>query len=218
MSDKITFSNLAILYELNNMEFKKKLGLFPEDLRYYVILASSIVGAENSKRLKEMPKEIAENSEGFVERMLELSSLTPDETFRGILESYLIETLKDELRFNCLNCMEFNKCLDINSQNIGELFQRRVFGEETEELKKDIKTEIKKALKITPYIDTDDAPSLCKNFTHNYSCTSVGGVLGRYAEIAATLRSDFGIDYAKIQQQLIDINMEFFEKSKRLTS
>ncbi len=215
MYDKKTLSNLAVLYELNDREFKRKLTLFPEELRYYVVLASSIIGAENSKRVKETPKEVVENSKGFVEKMLELSTLTPDDAFRGILETYLIETLKDELRFNCPNCMEFNRCIDMESGPVGELFQRRVYGEETDELKKEIKSEIDKILKKAPYIDTDDAPAFCRNFTHNYSSSSLGEILGRYADIAASLRNDFGIDYEKIQQQMIALNMEFYEKSRR---
>ncbi len=212
------YSKVAILYELNNREFNKKLALFSEELRYYVILASSIIGMENSKRLKETPLEIVKNSEGFVEKMLELSSIKPDDTFRDIIETYLIETLKDELRFNCLNCIEFNKCIDTSSLIIGELFQKRVYGEETDEIRKEIKAEIEKALKNAPYIDNDNAQALCKNFVHSYSYTTVGEVFGRYADIAATLVNDFGIDYVKIQRQMIDLNMEFYEKSKRYIS
>lgn len=215
MSDRMTYSNIAVLYELNKREFNRKLALFPEELRYYVVLASSIVGNENSKRLKEIPPAVAENSKGFVEKMLELSSITPDSKFRGILETYLIEALKDELRFNCPNCMEFKNCINTDNRIIGELFQKRVYGEETDELKKEIRAEIEKALKNAPYIETDDAPAFCKNFIHSYSYTTVGEVFGRYSDIAATLVKDFGIDYIKIQQQMINLNMEFYEKSKR---
>lgn len=215
MIDKQTFANLAILYELNKIEFERKLALYPETLRYYVLLASSIIGTENSKRLNEMPQELIHNNEEFVRKMLELSSITPDDAFRGILENYLIETLKDELRFNCLNCKEFRNCLDIkNQEEIGELFYRRVQGEETEELKREIRDKIYDIFKKIPYINTDNAAKMCLNFVHNYSCESIGQVFGRYADIAVALRGDFGIDYAKIQQSIIALNMEFYEKSK----
>ncbi|MEW6117121.1 MAG: hypothetical protein AB1553_09505 [Nitrospirota bacterium] len=217
MSDRITFSQLAILYELNDRELKRKLTEFPEELHYYVILASSIIGAENSKRVKETPPEVIQSSEEFASKLMELTSAIPDTTFRNILETCLIETLKDELRFNCPNCRDFNRCLDLEHLPVGDLFQRRVQGEETEGLKKEISAQIAGALKKTPHIATDEAHLLCRDFVHNYSSTSVGGVFGRYADIAAALRQDFGIDYAKIQQQMVELNMQFFEKSKRHT-
>ncbi len=215
MSDKQIFSNLAILYELNKIEFERKLAIFPESLRYYVVLASSIIGTENSKRLNETPQKLIDNSEEFVKKMLELSTTIPDVAFRDILENYLIETLKDELRFNCLNCREFKNCLDIENQDeIGELFHRRVLGEETDELKQEIREKIQNALKKIPHINADDASRLCLHFIHNYTCESIGKVFGRYADIATKLRNDFGINYVKIQRSLIALNMEFFEKNK----
>lgn len=217
MSDKKTFAQLAVMYELNTRELKKKFALFPEELRYYGILAGSIIGAENAKRVRETPRAVVENSEGFVSKLLEMTGPDAGGTFTRVLETFLVETLKDELRFNCLNCRDFTRCLDIEHLPAGELFQRRVQGEETEALKKEISALIDSALEKTPHVHTDEAHLLCRDFVHNYSCTSVGEVFGRYAEIAAALRQDYGIDYAKIQQQMIDLNMQFCEKSRRHT-
>ncbi|MCL5062527.1 MAG: hypothetical protein M0Z70_14980 [Nitrospiraceae bacterium] len=213
MSDNKTFSLYAILYELNEREFQRKLHMFPEDLRYYAILAGSIIGSENSKRIKEAPKGIIEDGEEFVSKLLELKSPEKDGVFREILETYLIETLKDELRFCCPNCLNFNKCLGIENLSVGELFKRRANGEETDEIKRDIKIQIENALQKTPHINTDEAHKLCKDFIHQYNTSNIGEVFGRYADIAAKLQNDYGIDYRKIQQQMVAINMEFYEKS-----
>lgn len=215
MSDNRTFSLYAILYELNDREFQRKLQMFPEDLRYYVILAGSIIGSENSKRIKETPEGIVEDAEEFVLKLLELKCHETGGVFREILEKYLIETLKDELRFCCQNCRNFNKCLEIENLSVGELFKRRVKGEETDEIKKDIKLQVENALLDTPYIDTDEAHKLCKDFIHQYSISSIGEVFGRYADIAATLQKDFGIDYREIQQHMVSINMDFYAKSAK---
>lgn len=187
--------------------------MFPEDLRYYAILAGSIIGSENSKRIKEAPKGIIEDGEAFVSKLLELKGPEKDGVFREILETYLIETLKDELRFCCPNCLNFNKCLGIENLSVGELFKRRANGEETDEIKRDIKIQIENALQKTPHINTDEAHKLCKDFIHQYNTSNIGEVFGRYADIAAKLQNDYGIDYRKIQQQMVSINMEFYEKS-----
>lgn len=218
MADEAAFTHLAILCELNDREFKKKLALFPEELRYYVILASSIVGAENSKRVQETPQAVVADSAGFVERLLEVAGAGPDEAFRTVLETYLIETLKDELRFNCPNCRGFNACLGVeNLTAIGELFRRRVQGDETEELKAEIKALINEALKKTPHLNTDEAPLKCRDFVHHYSSRSVAELFGRYADIGAALRREYGLDYAALQQRIIALNMEFHKKSSRHT-
>ena len=214
MADNKTFSYYAVLYELNNREFKKKLDLFPEELRYYAMLANGIIGSENAKRLKETPEAIVKNSREFVEKLLGQASPETDEVFRRMLETYLIETLKDELRCCCLNCADFNSCLDMENPAIGLLFQRRVNGEETDELKREISLQVEKALRHTPYINTDKAHKLCKDFRHQYSSSNIGEVFGRYSDIAAGLRMSFGIDYRKIQQEIISINMEFCKKFK----
>ena len=207
-----------IPYEPNDREFQRKLHMFPEDLRYYVILAGSIIGSENSKRIKETPEGIVEDAEGFVSKLLELKGPETDGAFKGILEKYPIETLNDELRFCCPNCRNFNKCLEIENLSIGELFKRRVNGEETDEIKKDIKLQVENALRDTPYIDTDEAHKLCKDFIYQYSISNIGEVFGRYADIAATLQKDFGIDYREVQQQMVAINMDFYSKSAEQNS
>lgn len=187
--------------------------MFPEDLRYYVILAGSVIGSENSKRIKEAPEGIIEDGEEFVSKLLKLKSPEKDGAFREILETYLIETLKDELRFCCPNCLNFNKCLGIENLSVGELFKRRANGEETDEIKRDIKIQIENALQKTPYINTDEAHKLCRDFIHQYNTSDIGEVFGRYADIAAKLQNYYGIDYKKIQQQMVSINMKFYEKS-----
>lgn len=209
----MTYTSYAILYELNSREFRRKLALFPEEIRYYVILASGIIGAENARRVKEIPGKVVEDGNEFVSRLLDVGNPGEDETFRTVLESYLIETIKDELSHSCANCSSFSECLDMENLSVGELFRRRANGEETEELKREIEMQIEKALKGTPYIDTDSAHTLCPDFRHQYSVSDIGEVFGRYSDIAASLKESFGIDYRKIQAEMISINMEFFSKS-----
>src|SRR3990172_3091363 len=103
MPDTKTYSSFAVLYELNNREFKRKLGLFPAELRYYVVLANSIIGAENAKRVEETPEAVVEDGREFVSKLLEVAAPEQDDAFRDILETYLIETMKDELRYCCPN-------------------------------------------------------------------------------------------------------------------
>ncbi|MCL4457314.1 MAG: hypothetical protein M1147_10925 [Nitrospirae bacterium] len=214
MADHKTFSSYAVLYELNNRELKRKLDLFPEELRYYAVLANGIIGSENAKRLKETPEAVVEDSREFVEKLLGMASPETDDAFKEMLETYLIETLKDELRCCCSNCANFNSCLDMENLPVGLLFQRRVNGEETDELKREISLQIENALQRTPYINTDNAHKLCKDFRHQYSSSDIGEVFGRYSDIAAGLQVSFGIDYKNIQQEMISINMEFCEKDK----
>jgi hypothetical protein len=213
MSETRTYSLFAVSYELNKREFRRKLDLFPEEMRYYVILANSIIGSENAKRVAETPEAVVEDSREFVEKLLSLVSPGADDGFRGVAETYLIETMKDELRFSCPNCENFSKCLDLENLTVGLLFKRRANGEETEEIRREIALQVDRALKNTPYIDTDMAHELCKDFRHQYRASGVGDVFGRYSDIAAELHKSFGLDYGKIQKEMIGINMEFCEKS-----
>jgi hypothetical protein len=213
MSEITKYSFFAVSYELNKREFRRKLGLFPEEMRYYVILANSIIGSENAKRVAETPEAVVEDSREFVEKLLSLVHPEADDGFREVAETYLIETIKDELRFSCPNCENFSKCLDLENLTVGLLFRRRANGEETEELKREITLQVDQALKRTPYIDTDRAYELCKDFRHQYRASDIGDVFGRYSDIAAELHKSFGLDYRKIQKEMIDINMEFWEKS-----
>lgn len=212
MPDRNKYSSYAIMYELNNREFRKKLALFPEELRYYVILANSIIGAENAKRVAGTPEAVIKDGEEFVAKLLSMVDPEEDAAFREVLETYLVETMKDELRCCCSNCARFYECLDIGNLTVGGLFERRVNGEETEELKQEISRQIDAATSRTPYVDTDKAHLLCKDFRHQYSASCIGEVFGRYAEIAAAIQVSFGIDYRKIQQKMVLLNMEFCEK------
>ena len=216
MTGNSTYSLLAVLRELNNIEFMRKLNSFPENLRYYVILSGGIVGAEMSKRVGETPEAVVRDGGAFVSDMIDVAGPGDDEAFKGILESYLVETLKDELRFCCMNCGNFNKCLDIDNLQVGELFQRRVNGEETEELKCEISAQIKTALARLPYLDVSDAHKSCGGFIHQYSVSSIGEVFGRYSEIAAALQQKYGIDRRTVLHQMVSVNMEFYEKSSEL--
>jgi hypothetical protein len=213
MSEIERYSFFAVSYELNKREFRRKLGLFPGEMRYYVILANSIIGSENAKRVVETPEAVVEDSRKFVEKLLSLVNPEADDGFRGVAETYLIETIKDELKFACQNCENFSKCLDLENLTVGLLFKRRANGEETEELKREIALQVDHALKRTPYVDTDRAHELCKDFRHQYGASGIGEVFGRYSDIAAELHKSFGLDYRKIQQEMIEINMEFCEKS-----
>ena len=211
-ADYKLYALLAVLHEINRRELKNKLALFPEDLHVQVTVASGIVGSENAKRIRETPAGVTENSEKFVSKLLEVTSLEDSDSFREVLVTYLVDTLRDELKFSCLNCSLFNKCIDIENLSVGELFHRRVYGEETAELRENISREIEKALQNTPYIATDDSQKLCKDFTHQYNISNVGELFGRYADIAADLQRRYGLDYRKFLQQMVSLNMVFFEK------
>jgi len=214
-ADKRLYSLLAILHEINRRELKNKLALVPEELHYYVTVASSIVGSENAKRIRETPAGVSENSEEFVSKLLEITSFEDSDAFREVLGSYLVETLRGELAFSCLNCILFEKCLDVENLSVGELFRRRVNGEETPELRDDISSEVEEALRNTPYIATGEAHRLCRNFVHQYNISNVGEVFGRYADIAASLHRQYGLDYRKFLQQIVSLNMSFFEASNK---
>ncbi len=203
---------MAILHEINRREFKNKLSRFPEELHYFVTVASSIIGAENAKRIRETPAGVTENSEEFVAKLLEITSFEESDAFREVLETCLVETLKDELKFCCLNCTRLNSCLDVENLSVGELFLRRVHGEETDSLRKDISREVADALQNTPYVASEEAHRLCKDFIHQYNVSNVGEVFGRYADIAVALQSQYGLDYKKFLQDMVSVNMAFFEK------
>src|SRR5512135_1911756 len=132
MSDTKKYSFFAVSYELNRREFRRKLGLFPDEMRYYVILANSIIGTENARRVPETPEAVAEDSREFTAKLLSLVTPGEDDGFREVAETYLIETMKDELRFNCPNCENFGRCLDLENLTVGQLFKRRAHGEETD--------------------------------------------------------------------------------------
>lgn len=214
MNDNITFAYYAVLCELNSREFMRKIDLFTKELRYYVILANSIIGAANAKRVKETPETVVEDGKEFVSKLLSMANPEKDEKFREVLETYLIESMKDELRFCCANCALFNECAGIGNSSLGALFKRRVQGEETMSLKNEISHLVEKALENTPYLDTDEADRLCKNFRHQYHDSELGEFFGRYSDIAAELRDSYGIDYKKIQREMIALNMAFCGKGK----
>lgn len=212
MSDHKMFSLLAILKEVNDREFRKKISVFPEDLRYYATIAGSIIGFENSKRVRETPPGVMERSEEFVSRLLDIVKLDPDDTFREMLETCLIDSLKDELRFCCFNCTRFSGCLELDSLSVGELFRRRTRGEESDSLREEIARQVEAALRKTPYAESDEAYKHCKQFIHQYRTSTVGELFARYTDIAAALRRQFGIKYERILEEIVSINMAFYGK------
>lgn len=214
MSEMKQYSFFAVSRELNRREFKRKLGLFPEEMRYYVILANSVIGSENAKRVVGIPEAVVEDSREFTAKLLSLVTPGEDDGFREVAETYLIETMKEELRFSCPNCENFSRCLDLENLTVGPLFMRCANGGETAEMKNEISLQVDRALKKTPHIDTDAAHELCKDFKHQCRVSDIGEVFGRYADIAAELQKTFGLDYRKIQKKMIEVNMEFCEKSK----
>ena len=213
MTDNRTYASLAVMHELNAREFRRKLGLFPEEMRYYVILANSIIGAENAKRVEETPEAVVRDGDEFVTKLLGMAHPEQNAAFREILETYLVETMKDELRYSCPNCSNFEACLDLDHSSVGDLFSRRVGGEETDELRNEIVAQIDRALEGAPHIHAANTHVLCKGFTHQCTVSRIGEVFNRYADIAAGLQEAYGIDYRKIQQAMISINMDFIQKS-----
>lgn len=213
MTDTRRYSSYAVLRELSSRELKRRLGLFPPEMRYYAILASSIIGAENAKRVEETPEAVMKDSREFVEQLFEVANPAGDEAFRGILETCLIEAIKDELRYYCPNCANFTTCLDIENLSVGLLFQKCVEEGETDELKNSIALEVAEALKNTPHMETENAHVLCRDFRHHYLVSGLGEIFSRYSRIAGEFRDSFGIDYRKIQQEMISLNLEFYERS-----
>jgi hypothetical protein len=161
----------------------------------------------------ETPEAVVEDGREFVAKLLGLLSPEPGDGFSEILETYLIETMKDELRNCCPNCENFGTCLDLDNLAVGPLFERQAHGEETDEIKREIAILLESALLRTPHIDTDRAHELCKDFNHQYPASRLGEVFGTYSGIAAELRDAFGIDYEKIQQKMIAMNLDFLGKS-----
>lgn len=211
-SDEKTFSLLAILQEINDREFKKRLEELPQELHYFAVVAGSIIGAANSKRIPETPAGVAEQSEAFVADLLNAAPVDAEGPFREVLEAFIVKTLESELRFCCSNCRNFEKCLDVENISVGRLFKKRVLGDETPETRKEISLQVEKALRNTPHTDSDEAHLLCDRFIHQYTASNVGDVFGRYASIASELSEKFGIDYRAFQQKMIAINTSFFEK------
>lgn len=209
MKPHYSYSQLAVLMELNDRESRRKRELFPEELRYFAMLAGSIVGAELAQRVPETPDAVVQQSESFVRHLTELAPPADDGVFQEILATYLIETLKDELRFCCANCRRFDVCLDTPNLALGELFRKRVEGEDTENLRAEISQQIDDALTRTPFLTVEIADELCPDFIHSYAAGALGGIIGRYADIASSLRERYGIDYRKVQEQLVTMNIEF---------
>jgi len=213
MNELQTYTRYAILHELNGREFREKLDRYPQDQHFMVMLANSIIGSENARRIEETPHNIVQDSEAFVEKLMQITDHEKEDLFRQILQTHLIETLKDELRFSCPNCRNFHKCTDVVNLNIGELFKQRVEGDETEELKKEIKSTVDIALENTPYLDSEEAHMKCSDFRHQYGLSGLGEVFRRYLDIAADFQKRFGIDYRSIQLRIIEINMDFERKA-----
>lgn len=212
MTEMRTYASYAVLQELNRREFRRKLELFPAELRHYVILSEGIIGAANAKRIEETPASVVRDGEDFAAELLEMVNPGQDASFREVLETCLINTMKSELRFCCVNCSNFDHCIDLENLGVGHLFKERSEGHDSEELKKEIAERIDHALQKTPYLEENDAQSLCKDFRHHTTASSIGGIFNRYADIAAELQLSLGIDYRKIQQEMISLNMDFYAK------
>ena len=212
MTDKKVYSIYAVLCELNDREFRKRLDIYPAELRFYVVLANSIIGLENARRVEETPEAVVKDAEEFVLKLLTMANPGDDGAFRDVLETYLLETMKGELRYCCDNCANFISCLDLGNSPLGDLFERRVNGEDTAMIREEIAFHVANALKNALYLETDRAHVLCRDFRHQYSDSNVGLVFGRYSDIAMELQNSFGIDYRKIQKAMIAINMEFCER------
>ena len=207
-----TYASYAVLQELNRREFRRKLGLFPAEQRHFVILSEGIIGAANARRVEETPEAVVRDSEDFAAELLEMIDPGQDASFREVLEACLIETIKGELRFCCPNCSNFGACIGLDDLSVGRLFRDRVEGQDSEELKKEIAGRIGHALQKTPHLEADSAQLLCGDFRHQHRSSSIGSVFNRYADIAAELQLSFGIDYRKIQQEMISLNMDFYAK------
>ncbi|MBI5847352.1 MAG: hypothetical protein HZB31_05280 [Nitrospirae bacterium] len=216
MEELKTYSSYAVFQELNRREFRKMLALFPDELRHYVIASAGIIGAENAKRVAETPEAVVKDGADFAAQMLAIVNPGQDEAFRRVLETYLVYTMKGELRYCCSNCSNFNICIDLANLalSVGHLFKKQSEGQDSDELKREIALQLDSAFQRTPYLETDKAQLLCKEFRHQYTASSIGDVFNRYADIAAELQHSFGLDYRKIQQEIIALNMEFYAKSE----
>jgi hypothetical protein len=206
-------SLLAILHELNDREFKRKLALYPAELRFYVILAGGIVGLENSRRTDGTPEAVIRDAEGFVAKLLVMIDPQRDTAFKIVLEAYFLEMIRDELRKSCANCRNFGKCLDVENLRVGEPFLRRINGEESEELKIEIRLQVGEALKKTPHVESDEAHRHCTQFAHQYTPSNIGRLFGRYTEIATALGESFGTDTRRLLNEMVSLNLSFCEQA-----
>ena len=200
--------------ELNSREFRRRLSLFPGEQRYQVVLASGIIGAQNAGRVKETPPAVVADGNEFVAKLMDIAGPEQDDAFKDFLEACLTEPMKAELRYCCSNCANFSSCLNMENMPIGDLFRRRTDGEETDQLKKEIAYYIDQSLQRTPYVESDSAHLLCGNFRHQYPITALGEVFNRYADIAVELQRSYGINYRKIQLEMVCINMDLVEKDR----
>src|SRR5512134_2901593 len=105
--DNRSYAAYAVMCELNSREFRKRLTLFPDGHHYRIVLAAGIIGAENARRIEETPAAVVEDGASFVEKLLGIADQGQDDAFRHVLETCLVETMKDELRYCCSNCMNF---------------------------------------------------------------------------------------------------------------
>lgn len=215
MNEIETYASYALLQELNRREFRKKLCLFPDEQRHYAILAAGIIGTETAKRTAGTPEAVVRDGEEFASELRHLVNPDEDALFREVLYTYLIEAIRDELRFCCSNCIHFTDCLNLDSLKAGRLFKLCTEGHETDEIKKELTLSINQALQQTPYLDTEQADSLCKEFRHHYTASTIANVFNRYADIAADLQQRYGIDYKQVQKQIIEINMDFYARSQK---
>lgn len=212
MTEMGTYASYAVMQELNRREFRRKLELFPAEQRHFVTLSEGIIGAANAKRIDETPAAVVRDGEAFAAELLEMIDPGQDASFREVLEACLIATMKNELRFCCANCSNFDACIDLDNLGVGHLFKKRSEGSDSEEIKTDIADRLDAALQRTPHLEADDAQALCTDFRHHTTTSSIGNVFNRYADIAAELQLSFGIDYRKIQQEMISLNMDFYAK------
>ncbi|HYQ47627.1 MAG TPA: hypothetical protein VEP69_01050, partial [Thermodesulfovibrionales bacterium] len=70
MQDNRTYASYAVMCELNNREFRRRLVRFPDEQRYYVVLATGIVGAQNARRIEETPAAVVNDGDAFVGKLL----------------------------------------------------------------------------------------------------------------------------------------------------
>lgn len=214
MEDLKRYASYAVMMEVNAREFRRRIALFPEELRYYVILANGIVGTENAKRVGKTPEGVARDGGEFVEKLRSLGP-DPDEAFKDVLEKLLIESMQDELRRCCPNCLGFEDCLNLDPAEVGVLFRRRVEGDDTGEVRGEIAGILSHAFLNTPHMEGDEAHERCPRFRHAYSASSIGEMFNRYADIAAALRQPYGVDYRKIQSAMVSLNMKFAGSGER---
>lgn len=212
MNNMNIYASYAVLQELNRREFRRKLAPFPDEQRHNVMLSAGIIGAANARRIDETPAAVVRDGVNFAAELMAMIDPAQDDAFKGVLETCLIETMKDEMRFCCSNCSNFNACIDLENLAVGPLFKALTEGQDSDELKKEISLRIDTALLNTPYLEADDAQNLCKDFRHQSRASSIGEIFNRYADIAAELQQSFGIDYRKIQQEMITLNMDFHAK------